>query len=574
MKHKISTKLQHKFGMEQQHNTAGKFPLPYIIEDLREWSIYKLSENRDAFMEEVKQITLHKLYKQFPNDSLLKDELSKVLFQERIRLTEKPWKADPPDERIFWGSVKSKFMKLGDSDTVITPQQLTEEILDRYINEITGNFDLNSFQFARTVLPQFFSRIFNAAPGKWFKSISQGARTIHEKIPITGDVELIRKLAQKGTIVVVPTHFSNMDSIMIGWVLNELGLPAFTYGAGLNLYSIKLLSYFMERLGAYKVDRRKKNSFYLETLKTYSTIALQRGTHSIFFPGGTRSRSGMIETKLKLGLLGTALECQKQHFKNFNEDLAPKVFVVPMVINYHFVLEASGLINDYLKETGKHLFFRENDEYSTSIKMIRFMLKFLSASSSLTISFGKVLDVFGNEVDSEGNSFNHLGNKIDIKRYFITNGEMTDDHQREEEYTKILGEKIVEQYWKANTVLTSHLVCFTLFELIKKQFKNIDLFTLLRTPEDEIFIPEGTLHEALHKLKEKLKEMSAAGELQISPEIRWNVDKILEHGMRNVNLYHVASPVVRNNTTFTSEDLKLLYYYHNRLDGYNLHLYI
>lgn len=556
--------------METQHNTAGKFPLPYVMEDMRQWPIYKLSEDRDNFMQEVKNTSLHKLYEHFKSDTALKEELSKVLFQERIRLTEKPWKADPPDERTFWSSIKSKFIKLNESDTVITPQQLTEEILDRYVNEITGNFDLGSFQFARTVLPQFFGRVFNAAPGTWFKAISHGAKTIHEKIPITGDVELIRKLSQKGTIVVVPTHFSNMDSIMIGWVLNELGLPAFTYGAGLNLFSIKLLSYFMGRLGAYKVDRRKKNSFYLETLKTYSTVALQRGAHSIFFPGGTRSRSGKIEEKLKLGLLGTAVECQKNHFKNFNENLAPKLFVVPMVINYHFVLEASGLINDYLKELGQHRFLRENDEYSTSVKMIRFMLKFLSASSSLTISFGKVLDVFGNEVDSEGNSFNHLGKPIDIKRYFMTNGEMTEDAQRDTEYTKILGEKIVEQYWKANTVLTSHLVCFTFFELIKKRFPKLDLFTLLRTPHDEIMIPEATLLEALAMLKERLKNMSAAGELQISPEIRWNVDKILEHGMKNVNLYHVSSPIVRKDGYLSSEDLKLLYYYHNRLDGYHL----
>lgn len=560
--------------MEQQQNINSKFPLPYVIEDLRQWPIYKLSEDRDGFMDEVKRTTLHKLYERFHDDASLKEELTKVLYQERVRLTEKPWKADPPDERAFWGSVKSKFIKLSDNDTVITPQQLTEEILERYVNEITGNFDVNSFQFARTVLPQFFGRVFNAAPGKWFKTISQNARTIHEKIPITGDVELIRKLSQKGTIVVVPTHFSNMDSIMIGWVLNELGLPAFTYGAGLNLFSIKLLSYFMDRLGAYKVDRRKKNSFYLETLKTYSTIALQRGAHSIFFPGGTRSRSGMLEKKLKLGLLGTAVECQKNHFKNFNEDIAPKLFVVPMVINYHFVLEASGLINDYLKEMGQHRFLRENDEYSTSFKMVRFILKFLSASSSLTISFGKVLDVFGNEVDSEGNSYNHLGKPIDIKRYFMTNGAMTEDNQRDEEYTKILGERIVEQYWKANTVLTSHLVCFTLFELIKKQFKEVDLFTLLRTPEDEISIPENVFLEAIANLKERLKVMSAAGELQISPEIRWNVDKILEHGMRNVNLYHVTNPITRKANAFGSEDLKLLYYYHNRLDGYNLHKWL
>ncbi len=558
--------------MEQRKQAVNQtYPLPYVIEDIGQWPINKLAEDRDGFMQQVKQATLEKLQERLTTDEQLKEELAKVLFQERVRLTEKPWKADPPDERAFWGSVKSKFIKLGKEDSSITPQQLTNEILDRYIHEITGNFDVNSFQLARTILPQFFGRVLNAAPGKWFKNLSANARTIHEKIPITGDVERIRKLATKGTLVVVPTHFSNMDSILIGWVLNELGLPAFTYGAGLNLFSIKLLSYFMSRLGAYKVDRRKKNSVYLEALKVYSRVALQRGAHSIFFPGGTRSRSGTLEKKLKLGLLGTAVEAQKLHFKNYPEELAPRLYVVPMVINYHFVLEASGLINDYLKDVGKHLYLRENDEYSTSFKMIRFMLKFLTASSSLTISFGEVMDVFGNKVDENGNSFNHLGNPIDIKRYFMTNGELVDDHQRDEEYTKILGERIVESYWKANTVLTSQLLCFTFFELIKKNYRNVDIFTLLRTPTEDISIPEQLLYETISKVKEHLKEMANNGELQLSPELRWSVDKIVEHGMRNVNLYHVASPVKKRGNEFGTEDLKLLYYYHNRLEGYGLH---
>jgi glycerol-3-phosphate O-acyltransferase len=247
----------------------------------------------------------------------------------------------------------------------------------------------------------------------------------------------------------------------VGWLLNELGLPAFTYGAGLNLFSIGLLSGFMNRLGAYKVDRRKKNSVYLETLKTYSTVAIQRGAHSIFFPGGTRSRSGSVEKKLKLGLLGTALEAQKLHYKNFPTEMAPKIYVVPCIINYHFVLEAPGLINDYLKETGKEKFFRENDEYSTSVKLIRFIYKFISASSSLTVSFGEVMDVLGNKVDENGDSHNHLGQKIDVKKYFITNGELNDDEQRDAEYVKLLGEIIVDNYLLYNVVLTSHLVCFT-----------------------------------------------------------------------------------------------------------------
>lgn len=562
--------------MSGREYKSTDYPLPYIIEDVRQWPISKLSEHKENFVEEVKQRTRLKLQAKLNSDKALRDELARVLYQERIRLTEKPWKADPPDERQFWNGMKSKLINLEHAGhtSEITAETLLNEILERYTNEIVGDFDAGAFGLAKALLPQFFGRILAAAPGKWFKTVAGNVRTIHEKIPITGDIEKIRHLATKGTIVVVPTHFSNMDSIMVGWILNELGLPAFTYGAGLNLFSIGLLSYFMSRLGAYKLDRRKKNSVYLETLKNYSTVALQRGAHSIFFPGGTRSRSGTLEKKLKLGLLGTALEAQKLHYKNFTEETAPKIYVVPCIINYHFVLEAQGLINDYLKETGKERFYRENDEYSTSFKLVRFIFKFLSASSSLSVSFGEVMDVLGNKVDDEGNSYNHLGQKINVKNYFVTNGEIKDDEQRDAEYTKILGDRIVKNYYKYNVVLTSHLLCFTLFELIKKRLNEYDLFTLLRTPVEDIAIPYSELTDSVSRVKEKLKEMYEQGEVLISPELRWNVDKIIEHGMRNINLYHTANPITSNGQEVGSEDLKLLYYYHNRLDGYALEKFV
>lgn len=559
--------------MSGRYYQPTDYPLPYVIEDIRQWPIYKLSADKEAFVEEVKAASRKKLREKFSTDKQLKEELAKVLYQERIRLTEKPWKADPKDERQFWNGIKSKFIKLDhvtEKIEDITEDAILDEILDRYANEIVGEFDVRAFGFARTILPQFFGRIFAAAPGKWFKTIAGNVKTLHEKIPITGDIEKIRHLSTKGTVVVVPTHFSNMDSIMVGWLLNELGLPAFTYGAGLNLFSIGMLSFFMSRLGAYKVDRRKKNTVYLETLKCYSTVALQRGAHSIFFPGGTRSRSGTLEKKLKLGLLGTAVEAQKLHYKNYPEEMAPKIYVVPCIINYHFVLEAQGLINDYLKETGKEKFIKENDEYSTSYKLIRFMLKFLSASSSLSVSFGDVMDVLGNKVDENGESYNHLGQKIKVKNYFVTNGELKDDEQRDGEYTRLLSEKIVANYYKYNVVLTSHLVCFTVFELLKKKYAGVDLFSILRTPAEDISLPYQEVTEAVNRVKEKLKLMYDAGEVLISPELRWNVDKIIEHGMRNINLYHTASTLTHDDDVIGTEDLKLLYYYHNRLEGYGL----
>lgn len=555
------------------------YPLPYINEDIDSWPISRLTQEKENFAVEIQRAVIEKFKKRYNNPTALKEEVTKILYQERIRLTQTPWKADPKDERQFWNNIKSKLVQL---DNVANENELTiklEEILTaityRYTHEIIGTFDPKVFKLARNVLPVFFGRILNAAPGKWFKTISASAKTLHEKIPITGDVEKLRQLAKKGTVIVVPTHFSNMDSIMVGWVLNELGLPAFLYGAGLNLFSIKLLAYFMSNLGAYKVDRRKKNALYLETLKSYSKEAIERGAHSIFFPGGTRSRSGTLERRLKLGLLGTALEAQKAHFKNYPEETAPKIFVVPLVINYHFVLEAESLINDYLKETGKEKFIRENDDFSTSYRMARFILKFLSASSSLAISFGSPMDVLGNDVDENGDSFNHLGQKINVRNYFITNGELTDQQQREEEYTKMLGEKIVEQYFKYNVILTSHLVCFAAFEILRKMHPNIDLFTLLRLPTDVVTINAATLNKNIDLLKDRIKEMNKNNEVLVSPELRFTTDKLIEHGTKNINLFHANSPLEKGSDgNYFSEDLKLLYYYHNRLEGYGLEKYI
>ena len=556
-----------------------EYPLPYIIEDINEWPLCKLTSDSEAFTAAVQKAVVEKVSHRAKNDSSLKSELEKVLYQERIRLTQTPWKADPKDERQFWNNIKSKIVHLdaikGAGEIHTSEEDILNEIVNRYTQEILGHFDTSAFKFAKNILPIFFGRILNAAPGKWFKTLSGNAKTIHEKIPITGDVDCIRNLAKKGTVIVVPTHFSNMDSIMVGWVLNEVGLPAFAYGAGLNLFSIKLLSYFMSNLGAYKVDRRKKNAVYLETLKTYSREAIERGTHSIFFPGGTRSRSGALERKLKLGLLGTAVEAQKNNFKRFSDSTAPKIYVVPLIINYHFVLEAESLINDYLKETGKEKFIRENDNYSTSFGMIKFIFKFLSASSSLAISFGAPMDVIGNEVDENGDSYNHLGQYINVKNYFMNNGELTNDHQREEEYTKMLGDKIVSQYFKYNVVLTSHLVCFCAFELLRKKYNYIDIFTLIRMPVEDIKIDPKELMDAIERVKEQLKDMNKNNEVLISPEVRFTNDKVIEHGMSNINLYHANSPLRKSSDGYYySEDLKLLYYYHNRLEGYKLEKYV
>src|SRR5690606_23791415 len=159
-----------------------------------------------------------------------------------------------------------------------------------------------------------------------------------------------------------PTHSSNMDSIVLGFALREAMLPPVTYGAGKNLFSNPFISFFMHNLGAYRVDRRLKFALYKDVLKEYSTVLLERGFHSLFFPGGTRNRSNRVEDHLKLGLLGTGLAA----YRNSLRAGAPsrRIYVVPATINYRLVLEAETLIEDYLEETGRSRYIIEDDEFS------------------------------------------------------------------------------------------------------------------------------------------------------------------------------------------------------------------
>ena len=109
-------------------------------------------------------------------------------------------------------------------------------------------------------------------------------------------------------VALIDYGLSNLDSVVFGFAIERAGLPPAVYGAGKNLFTNPVLSYFMHNLGAYRVDRRLRHSLYKDVLKTYSTVMLEHGYHSLFFPGGTRSRSGGGVRKLKLGLAGTGSE--------------------------------------------------------------------------------------------------------------------------------------------------------------------------------------------------------------------------------------------------------------------------
>lgn len=562
--------------IEEKKNKNKKYKP--ILEGIPDWPVYKLSKNRKEFIEEVAEKAFQRVKEVRPTLKQLIDELEATLYREQQRMKRNRWRVDAEDEPHFWAKVKEDLRTLSTKAPEEQEQGangILKRIVHRYADEIAGNFKPSQYRFAREVIKFWFARLLNGARVKKFGAFWRNQYTLRDKIHIVGKAKHLRKLARKGTVVMVPTHFSNLDSILIGWVIHSLGLPAFIYGAGLNLFNLKIFAYFMNSLGAYKVDRRKKNMPYLETLKLYSTIALQKGAHSLFFPGGTRSRSGMIEKQLKLGLLSSTIEAQR----NLYLEAAPgeevrKIFIVPVTLNYNFVLEAPDLIEDYLSAKGQDRYMPEQDKYG-SWQLLQFMFKFFTKGSSISVSIGKGLDIMGNYVDDEGNSIDEHNRTVDTRDYFITNGQLSIDRQREDEYTRMLSSKIVKEYHRINRVFASHLVAFVAFTMWQKRYPKLDLFGLLRLPEEELYLPYEEFRDTCKRVRKQIYRMKIENKVNIASHLKGDLDEMIKRGLYNVGIFHLKRPLLRNRDgNIITRDLNVLYYYHNRLVGYELDKFI
>ncbi|MEL6988162.1 MAG: 1-acyl-sn-glycerol-3-phosphate acyltransferase, partial [Bacteroidota bacterium] len=538
---------------------------PQVIEEIEDWPIYKLHADRASLVKDLNEYTFKELLKTHGDD--LDNLIARTIYLEQIRIKENPWKVDPANDKVFWKKLKKQF-RSADADPR-KQQEILKIIINKYSEEIIGNFKKKTLRFARKFLFSFFNRLLNTAAGRNHHRIWGTKYRLYERLKVYGEVERIRKLMTKGTVVVVPTHFSNLDSILIGYALDAIiGLPSFSYGAGLNLFDSEIAAFYMNRIGTYRVDRRKKNAIYLETLKNLPNLAVQKKTNSLFFPGGTRSRSGALEKKLKVGFIKSMIMAQRDIAKNGDNN---KVFIVPLVLSYHVVLEAGPLINQHLKREGEEKYMVLPQESLTLRKALSFAWNFFSLASDITLSFGEPMDVMGFEVDDEGRSIDERGREIDIGEYFKFGNEVNSDSQREYVYSKLLAEKIIESYFRNNVVLSSQLVAFAAFNIIKKKYANLDVFGIIRLPTDDVVISRAEFIEVIHDLKIVLKKRVDANQIKINAILLEDAEIILKDGIKNLGIYHAKKPLKFNEDgNIISEDFKFLYYYHNRLDNYGL----
>lgn len=499
----------------------------------------------------------------------LEDELSDALFWERKRLESPSEPVRDAVDQAFWRMVSKELPASAGDESALS--LLMERVIRYHMAEVSGHFNPFTYKIATTLVPRGFYWLLQAASWKSVAKTFQERMDLRGRVNIQGHTDQLRYLSKKGTVLLVPTHFSNLDSLLMGWSLFEIGLPPFCYGAGLNLFSNPILAYFMNNLGAYKVDRKKKHRLYLDVLKEYSTTIIQRGCHSLFFPGGGRSRSGGLEKRIKMGLLGTGLNAYIRNLISGAPN--PNIYVVPCVISYHSVLEASGLVGDFLAEQGKSRYLPIDEDSINWKSLMPFLVKVISTSTKMYMNFGQAMDPFGHLVDDEGRSLTDRGHVVDPVDFVKSGGEVKAVKQRDEEYTRILAERLVKRYEVENITLTSHFIAYAAFTYLRRKFPERDLFRLMRLTEDETRMPSAAFYTHADRLLQRLHGIYRLGHTQLEPALRSSeIKNVVDTGLRHLGVFHGNKPLKLSGDGqfFTSEDMKLLYYYHNRMAHHDM----
>lgn len=521
---------------------------------------------RDAAIVEVRSRVLEACIAQarhadgVPLDVLIND----TLYHEKKRLEIDQDAASRASDIAFWDKVKRRLGRASE----LQQRRLLEQIIDRFTDEILGHFEPWVYDVSTAVLPRILPLLLNATSPT--RLATDGIPSLSDSVALEGHVEALRRANRQGTVILLPTHVSNLDSVVLGWAIYELGLPPFTYGAGLNLFNNPLLSFFMKNLGAYRVDRRKTAPLYKDVLTEYATVSLEKGEPQLFFPGGTRSRSGLIEEHLKLGLLSCGLRAYVNNLKRRSEK--PNIYLVPCNVSFQLTLEAETLIEDHLKLVGKSRYIITDDESSRPSQVVQFLYNMAQLDNAISVYIGEPLDPFGNKVDERGDSVDARGRPVDISRYVTDHsGDPIHDPRRDRVYTLQAGQAVQRAFRSGNTALSTHVLAFALFELLRRRFPTQDLYRMLRDAGGGIGVPMSEVADAVSRVLARGRQLAAAGELRLGASVSGReVPEVIADALRHFGVYHSRPAAVRRGDRVFADEMNLLYYYRNRLHGYGI----
>ncbi len=187
-------------------------------------------------------------------------------------------------------------------------------------------------------------------------------------------LQRLREVARDSRVILVPSHKSYIDFLVLSYVFYERGLIPPHIAAGINL-SFWPAGPLFRRCGAFFLRRTfKGDPIYGAVFKHYLVKLLEEGFMIEFFPEGTRSRTGKL-IKPKYGMVRMILDASLSG--SFE-----KLVFQPISIGYEKIIEGSS----YSREAKGG---EKKEESAASL---------LKASSVLISNYGRVYIEFAEPI--------------------------------------------------------------------------------------------------------------------------------------------------------------------------------
>jgi len=190
------------------------------------------------------------------------------------------------------------------------------------------------------------------------------------------DLENLRETVGKGPLLLLPTHKSHIDYIVISQVMRDANIMLPHIAAGENL-SFWPLGWLFRSSGAFFIRRKFINDrFYTAVVNAYIRRLIQSGYAIEVFIEGGRSRTGKL-LRPKLGMLEMALRA-------LATTPGQRLQVMPIFIGYEQVIEERA----YVRESEGKPKKKEN-----VARLIRSTRVLFHSYGRLTVRTGQVFEI-------------------------------------------------------------------------------------------------------------------------------------------------------------------------------------
>ena len=115
-----------------------------------------------------------------------------------------------------------------------------------------------------------------------------------------------------------------------------------------------------------------------------------------------------------------------------------------------------------------------------------------------------------------------------------------------------------------------HLITKSLYQCFLEKYQVDDVYDCIKQWNNKDVISHQDLTSKLEVIMIGFQDLEQEGKITLHEDCKLSVNEVLKKGLKEAAMYHLRKPVLKTSKGYRTENIKTLYYYNNRTEGYSL----